>query len=164
MNSSSDFFWNLSFQRNSILKKPEQVVESLKAAHFKQTQWCRGCSTNISVIHWLSHLLWNYLQNTVRAREVNFWENVHHPPCVACHVSHVMCNMSHVRCHVPPVSLGQFNKNDIVVVALAWEKQLPEENTCPVLNNFIVMTTANTNSHTIYNSTLQNNDGSMWAP
>ena len=39
----------------------------------------------------------------VRARELNFWENVHPSPCVTCHMSHVMCYMSCVTCHVSHV-------------------------------------------------------------
>ena len=41
---------------------------------------------------------------TVRSRELQFWDNVHHPPCVTCHVSHVTCHMSHVTCHVSRVT------------------------------------------------------------
>ena len=32
-----------------------------------------------------------------------FWENVHPPWCVTCHVSRVTCHASGVRCHVPGV-------------------------------------------------------------
>ena len=34
------------------------------------------------------------LSQTVRARELTFWHNVHLKPCVTCHVSHVPCHMS----------------------------------------------------------------------
>ena len=44
---------------------------------------------------------------TGRARDLKFWENVHLPPSVMCHmssgtclVSRVTCHMSHVRCHM----------------------------------------------------------------
>ena len=44
---------------------------------------------------------------TVRARELNFFETVHLPPPVMCNVSHVTCHMScvtfhmsHVMCHI----------------------------------------------------------------
>ena len=36
----------------------------------------------------------------VWARDLKFLENVHLPPCVICHMSHVMCHMSCVTCHV----------------------------------------------------------------
>ena len=40
----------------------------------------------------------NYLHSqTVRARDLKFWDNVHHHLCVMCHVSCVMCHMSCVR-------------------------------------------------------------------
>ena len=34
------------------------------------------------------------LSQTIRAVELKFWENVHPPPCVTCHVSHVTCHVS----------------------------------------------------------------------
>ena len=37
---------------------------------------------------------------TLRVRDLNFLENVHLPPSVMCHVSHVMCHMSGVACHI----------------------------------------------------------------
>ena len=40
---------------------------------------------------------------TVRARELTFWGNVHPLPCVTCLVSHVRCHMSGVRYHVSGV-------------------------------------------------------------
>ena len=44
------------------------------------------------------------LSQTVKARELKFWENVHPPPFVKCHMSHVTCHMSCVRCHVSDVT------------------------------------------------------------
>ena len=41
---------------------------------------------------------------TVRARELKFWENVHHVWSVTCHVSRVTCHVSHVTCHLSPVT------------------------------------------------------------
>ena len=54
-----------------------------------------------------------YLHNiikkqTVRARELKFWENVHPPQRVMCHVSCVMCHVSHVTCHVSHVTCHYF--------------------------------------------------------
>ena len=37
---------------------------------------------------------------TVRARELKFWENAHPPPHVTCHVSRVTCRMSHITRHM----------------------------------------------------------------
>ena len=37
---------------------------------------------------------------TVRTREPKFWEKVHFPPFVTCHVSSVICHMSYITCHM----------------------------------------------------------------
>ena len=34
---------------------------------------------------------------TVRARDLKLWENVHLPPYVMCHVSYVRCHRSHIN-------------------------------------------------------------------
>ena len=43
---------------------------------------------------------------TIIARELKLWNNVHLPPCVlchmtsvTCHISHAMCQMSHFKCN-----------------------------------------------------------------
>ena len=41
---------------------------------------------------------------TVRARDLTIWENVHLPPSVNCHMSHVMCQVSPVTCHMSCVT------------------------------------------------------------
>ena len=41
---------------------------------------------------------------TVRARDLKFWHNVHCPQCVMCHMSHVTCHVSRVTCHVSHVT------------------------------------------------------------
>ena len=48
---------------------------------------------------------------TIRARELKFWEKVHHPPLhVMCQVSHVTCHISGVTCHMSCVTchMSQF--------------------------------------------------------
>ena len=50
----------------------------------------------------VSHVTSNF--QTVRARQVKFWEKGHLLPPVICHVSCVMCHMSCVTCHVSHVS------------------------------------------------------------
>ena len=40
----------------------------------------------------------------VRARELKFWENVHPPKRVKCHMSRVMCHVSCVTCHMSRVT------------------------------------------------------------
>ena len=37
---------------------------------------------------------------TLRARDLKFWHNDHHPLCVLCHMSCVTCHMLHVTCHM----------------------------------------------------------------
>ena len=41
----------------------------------------------------------NTLQ-TVRARDLKFWDNVHQPICVTCHMSYVRCHVPHITCHI----------------------------------------------------------------
>ena len=41
---------------------------------------------------------------TVRARQLKFWENVLTTPCVMCHMSRVMCHVSRVTCHLSHVN------------------------------------------------------------
>ena len=62
----------------------------------------------------------HYLQS-VRARDLKFWDNAHHPLCVRCHrscamwhVSSVTCHMSHFSCHV---SLVPWHHNWLTVRA-----------------------------------------------
>ena len=45
----------------------------------------------------------HFSAQTKRVRELKFWENVHSPPRVLCHVSHVMCQLSNVMCQVSHV-------------------------------------------------------------
>ena len=37
-------------------------------------------------------------------KELKFWENVHPPPCILCHMSYVTCHMLCVICHVSCVT------------------------------------------------------------
>ena len=41
---------------------------------------------------------------TIKARELKFWENVHPWQHVTFHVSHVTCHMLHVTCHLSHVT------------------------------------------------------------
>ena len=50
----------------------------------------------------MSHVTCN--SQTVRARELKFWEKDHLLPPVTCHFSHVRFHVSHVRCHMPRVT------------------------------------------------------------
>ena len=45
---------------------------------------------------------------TRTARELKFWENVHPPQHVACHMTGVTCHMSLVACHVSHVTCHKF--------------------------------------------------------
>ena len=91
-----------------------QVTQSQKCCSWFKFQLlpyrCRlGCSTNSLINDWVNK--WSFSSQssrhpksqTIRARELKFWENVHPPPCVTCYMSHVTCHMSHVRCQVSHV-------------------------------------------------------------
>ena len=46
----------------------------------------------------------HHKSQTVRARYLHFWDNVHHPLCVTCHVSNFMCYVSLVMCYLSRVT------------------------------------------------------------
>ena len=62
--------------------------------------------TTIFVIHeWGSYSLWkisskHHYSQSVRARELKFWDIVHLSPCVTCHMSNATCHLSSNTCHV----------------------------------------------------------------
>ena len=67
-----------------------------------------------SFIDWLSQ--WSFLSRysqhhktqTVRARELKIWENIHLTSCVMCHISPVTFHLSPVMCHLSPVTCHFF--------------------------------------------------------
>ena len=75
-----------------------------------QTRCSWGCSTNTFVIDEFSE--WSFSSRsskhhhcqTVRARKLKFWENVHLSPPAMSHVSHVTCHMPHVMFHISHVT------------------------------------------------------------
>ena len=80
----------------TLIRFPKTFVRYLISCVtcYYQTRCSRGCSTYTSVIDWF--IKWEHFSfkpsyhhytQTVRARELNFWENVHPPPCVRCQVS-----------------------------------------------------------------------------
>ena len=72
---------------------------------------------------------------TMRARDLQFWHNVHQPLCVTwhmsfptCHMSGVRCKVSHVSCHMSPLTpkpleLGSWN----------FERRLTSSHLSPVI-------------------------------
>ena len=106
------------FSANWYFQQQQKIaLNSISSQMFRvwlTDQVCiRGCSTNTSMIHWSIESVIVYemssihcLSQTVRPREVTFWECFPHPPptCVPCHVSRVMCHMSHVTCHMTYVT------------------------------------------------------------
>ena len=68
---------------------------------YYQTCCSKGCSKNIFIIHSLiksslsSQSSRHNKFQAVRAKEVNFLENVPTPPCVTCQMSCVICHTSH---------------------------------------------------------------------
>ena len=62
----------------------------------KQTQSSRGCSANTFIINLFVQVYSQYLHTqSIWARQMTFWENVHLPPHVTCHKSCVLCPVSH---------------------------------------------------------------------
>ena len=74
----------------------------------------QGCSTNTFVIDWLPEwpfspkLSKHLYSQTVRARELIFWENVHPPPCVTYRASRVRFQVSGARCPVSCVTCNYY--------------------------------------------------------
>ena len=80
-----------------------------------------GLQPALPLIDWLTDLLTDWFfssqssrhhkSQTVRARELKFWENVgpHHVSHVTCHVSYVRCQVSCVRCQVAGVRCDIFS-------------------------------------------------------
>ena len=58
--------------------------------------WFNKWLTHSSIVKISSKLLHS---QTVRARDLKLWDNVHHPLCVTCHMSLFTYKFSHVRCH-----------------------------------------------------------------
>ena len=52
------------------------------------------------VTYYVSHITWHQYSQTVRARDLTFWDNVHHPMRVICHISCVNWLMSHLTSHI----------------------------------------------------------------
>ena len=67
--------------------------------------------TPLSLTHWVIDTCQSskrYKSQTVKARELKFWEKVCLPPRVMCHMSCVTCHMSRVTCHMQQVSSNLF--------------------------------------------------------
>ena len=104
--------------KKGLSSKRHIIVQSIKlqgngGGTSKSRQKSRG--TGIAKLagaarHWYSHSFFveissrNLYSQTKWVRHLKFWENVHLPLCVTCHVSHVMCHMSCFTCHVSHVT------------------------------------------------------------
>ena len=79
----------------------------------KNTRCCRDCSTNTFVSEWVSESSFSsksskyHKSRTVRAGELEFWGNVHHPQHITCHISHVTC------CILDPEKIENMSKQEI---------------------------------------------------
>ena len=62
----------------AVLQTPSSFINSVSSSAFSSRY-----STNLH-------------SQAVRARELNFFDNVHLPPPGTCHMSHVTCHVSHV--------------------------------------------------------------------
>ena len=89
------------------------------------------------VINWLGHLLSDSFvklsskhihYQTVRARNLQFWDNVHHPPCVRCQISGVRSLLTWVMFHVALISFLH-----IFTESALWQIQSTSRNVCVCL-------------------------------
>ena len=94
------------------LNDQPRVVETFIHTMINKTRCSRGCFTKTLMIHWLSHSSFVDISSiplqfqTIWARDLKFWENVHLPPCVKCHISRFKCHMSHNKRRVSHVNLN----------------------------------------------------------
>ena len=82
------FNYNLFFKvrRKSLLLKRPGVAGTVLQTFLWLIDWLTNSSfSSKSSRHLHSKTVW--------ARDLKCWENVHLPPHVTCHVSHVMCHM-----------------------------------------------------------------------
>ena len=81
----------------------DPVKPALFYAHLCYSSFSHSSLVEISSEHLHSQ--------TVRGREVKFWDKVHlpHLSCVICHMSSVMCPVSHVTCHMSRVTCNYYN-------------------------------------------------------
>ena len=52
----------------------------------------------------------HHKSQTVRAKNLTFWEYVHPPPCVTCQMSGTRCQVSGVTCHVSDITFFFFRQ------------------------------------------------------
>ena len=97
------FFINIM----EIVKYGDEILKDLKLL----IDLCsRASFTNTIVIHlfirsWFEKMSSRHLHSqTIRARDRNFWHNIHQPLCVMWHMSSVTYHMSGVSCHMSGVT------------------------------------------------------------
>ena len=80
-------FWqtNKHCEASAVLQTPSSLIQSVSPWAFS------------------SQSSWYHKSQTTKARELKFWEIVHPPQHVTCHVSCVTCQVSHVTCHLSHV-------------------------------------------------------------
>ena len=87
--AGESMFFNRPGVAGAVLQTPFWLIHSLTNSSFS-SKYSR---------HLHSQTVW--------ARDLEFWENVHLPWCVTCHISHVTghmlcftCCVSHIACHI----------------------------------------------------------------
>ena len=108
MKKKSNFMGTLGVQRrNSFFLLYSKVtiwkVESKGLLLFKKicgAKWFVKDPVWLSNSSFVKISLKHCLSQTMRSREMNFWENVHHVSFVTYHVAHVTCHISCVTCHI----------------------------------------------------------------
>ena len=101
-----------------------------------------------SLSHWVilsSQSSRHHKSQTVRTRDLNFWEYVHPPPCVTshmsgarCHVSGFRCHMSCVRCHMYFIFFPQTNWRNLLVDGLLSTGPTPSSLQAAMVLNEII--------------------------
>ena len=99
--------WNVYIKKNEMCDKCMDNTNKFYQFNISTTFVISSLTniflTNIN-INFSSKSLGHLHSLTVWNRDLTFWENVHLPPCVTCHVSYVTCPMSHVKGHMSHVT------------------------------------------------------------
>ena len=101
----SQIVWTgeMQFWQNVHLIQPVPYHVSCVTCHVSQVTCHKSCFQ----CHMSSSK--HFHAQTVRARELKFWQKVHLPQSILCHVSYVMSHVSCVMCHASCVTCHKSN-------------------------------------------------------
>ena len=134
------YMWQVTGDMWLVLNDTWHATHYTWYIYINQTRCSRQCSTITSVTDWLidSFIRWSFSSKSskhhkdqsVRARELNIWDNVHHPMGVMCHVSYVV---SSVMCHVLRVT-NHFSSSSSLLFTSYWNIQQTRHSHRLILN------------------------------